>query len=272
MSVVLMHVNYRPGRSELSADEAVLESLGYQDGTTLRSGGLYYQSCNFDAVAPEVWLGELVVLRQSASAHPDRSADGRVIMVREDLVTTEEDRTFFAFLPELEVLALWERSTFNHTKMNSYITKISKRFEFGLRLDPVVETLDVWRMLGLFDRLDRLSVAVRHSNSPGDAMTDALLEQLEAKKLRNVIAADKKGPGLNVEELERRDTEIGRQLEHINQASANGEIIAAGLVGEEELVLKSQDPILRRRAHVPDLDKISIAQAMAAIARTAFRR
>jgi len=260
----MMRVDYRGSDAGYDEEEAMLAVFGTTGPVQLRADAIVrYQSANYDELVPGLWTGELAQLRTQSQIRTFEDEEGLWRMERTTPVVTSDETTFYAYSPRTQLFVAWERGQFPHTRFRSFVQRARMQHGVRMRLEPVLEQFTVWDMLSHFDVVTSLSVRYRRAQSPGVAFIDDYIDTAGAETVQERMTA-KRGAGLNIEAL--RDEHIGQAIEHIAVNEKNGVVTAKGEVGEERLDLRSDKPVMRRKAESPR-DAMAYARAVRGIIR-----
>jgi hypothetical protein len=161
---------------------------------------------------------------------------------------------------------MWERAEIPYTRMQSYVNKVARPQGVRLRLTPRAEERTAWQMLDLFDSVRTIGISYRHSQSPGNAVIDGLLETVNAHSAGEQIRAAS-GEHLDLDALRKNPKLPPHQaIEHVSVNPQNGEVVATGTVGDEDVTYRSRDQVRRLRA-TADPESQMMATLIASIAR-----
>lgn len=233
--------------------EVMLRVFGQSHGIHLRSTSpLTYQSGNYERTStePEVWTGRLERIRTGRVSVVVQAADGSFQFVDQDMaVPTSHATTYYAFAPETRVLVYRDTAEMPYTRLASYVTGAIHRamgdgFAAHCEIAPRTSTKPLKDWIQRFTTINRVRVNFRHSQSPGNRAIDSILEQLEAESATEIVKAPNHR-SLNKAALLNTDLPIGQALDHLDQASQNGEAQISGRFGDDPIKFSTTHPVER---------------------------
>ena len=258
ISAIVFDVTIESG--ELTGVEVMHRVFAQSPGIHLRSmSPLTYQSGNYEQTlsSPEVWTGRLERIRTGPVSTVVQAADGSFHFIDQQMaVPTSHATTYYAFVPAARILVYRDTAEMPHTRLASYVTgAVHRAVEAGFlahcEVTPRKSTKPLKEWIQRFTTIERVRVNFRHSRSPGNRAVDSILEQLEAESATEIVRAPQDG-SLNKSTLLSPTLPIGQAIDHLDQASQNGEAEISGRFGDESIKFNTTHPVER---HIIDVEE-----------------
>lgn len=246
--------------SEEYTDVEVMRRVFDQSpGIHLRSmSPLTYQSGNYERTLsePEVWTGRLERIRTGPVSTVVQDPGGSFKFIDHEVdVPTSHATTYYAYAVEQRILVYRDTAEMPYTRLASYVGGAIHQaardgFLAECEIVPRISTKPLKEWIHRFTTIERVRVNFRHSRSPGNRAIDSILEQLKAESATEIVKAPEKG-SLDKTALLNPALPIGQALDHLHQASQNGEAEVSGRFGDESVKFNTSHPVER---HIIDVD------------------
>lgn len=273
LSIVIFDVVFDPYNSGFTEEEAMMQIFAFTP--PLRFRGKWktkaqYMSGNYDQLPSGVWVGQFEMQRTSKASRvvSDKRRGNLFVDADDETVTTSEHRTSYAYNPKAGKIVYRERSAVPYTRLVTFVSAASIGYggqNFGVELIPQKSPFGIAHAIKNLTKVTSVSVKYRHSQSPGSAFIDHIVEALNAEEAQEVVKA-KEGDSLNKTALTDGTTPISHAIEHIQKNDDNGKVVVHGYSGSEHVSINSRNPVERRRIESPDTPRgIDLALANVAL-------
>lgn len=288
IQIVEMDVIFEGSDIGLDEDEAMLQLFAYQPAIQFKSGSTSkYQSGNYhalDADDVDVWLGELIVVRDAGEVHIDFDEEKGYTVVERATGEQQliERRTLYAYIPKKQpsfelphsTFLVWERSGLDYKKLETYARRASHQDRNNsIRLVPRPQPVGLRTQISRLSAVETLRLVYRHSQSPGNENVDHAIEWLNARKITTKVESERTS-ALNAEALTNPESDLreAQVVDHLDKNPKNGYAVVTGRFQDRKVKLDTRKPVLRHHIQVARLTIEAALEAMTILFNRILRR